>query len=76
MPSLFPRGREYCLNILLYLVMYNYKVVEVLDLRTLYHYGLAHVHELRLCPADHEAPFKPAHTSGCVVDDVCLNYPH
>ena len=56
--------------------MYHYKIVEVLSLRTLYHYGFAYVHELRLRTADHESAFEPADASGCVVDDVRLNYPH
>ena len=64
------------LDILLYLVMHHYKIVEVLDLRTLHHDGFTDVHVLCFCPADDEAAFKPAGCTCGVVDDVSLDYAH
>ena len=56
--------------------MYYDEVVEVLDLRTLYHNGLAHVHELGFCSADDEASLETADVSRSIVDDVSLDYSH
>ena len=64
------------LNILLYLVVHHHKIVEVLDLGTLYHYGFTYMHVLCFCPADHKTALKPPCCSGGIVDDISLDYAH
>ena len=56
--------------------MNYYKVVEVLDLRTLYHDGFTDMHELSFCSADNKTFFEAAYRACSVVDDVCLDYTH
>ena len=70
------RGEFTVLDILFYLVMHHHKIVEVLDLGTLYHDGFTDVHVLCICPAYDKTAFKPPCCSCGVVDDVGLDYAH
>ena len=56
--------------------MHHDEVVEVLDLRTLYHDWLAHVHELGFCSADDVTALETADVPGSIVDDVSLDNTH
>ena len=71
------RREHYCeLNVLFYLVVYYYEVVEVLDLGTLYHDGFTDMHILCVCPADNKTAFKSSCCAGSVVNDIRLDYAH
>ena len=70
------RGDTILLNVLLYLIMNDYEIVEVLDLWTLHHYRLTDMHELCLCSADNKTFFEATRSPCGIVDDVCLDYSH
>ncbi len=56
--------------------MNYYKIVEVLDLRTLNHYRFTDVHILRVCTAYDLTALQTADMSGSVYDIAVLNDPY